>query len=556
MRHALRHHRLSLVLAVILSLVFLGAPIGVHPTAAATTVTVTAGCDAPQAVGAPFNTGDQVSVTAILHTSDTGDLSESEPLVLQETNGPFNQVVADYETQHTFTFTAAAENDRLTGCIQNADADADESADVTITISSTISPPSDSRIFGGSSYETSLAVDPTHSQHVVVGFNDLSSASANTCAWAETRDSGATWARGSLHLPVGFRQVGDPWVRFGPGGQLFYSCLGSKGTSEGFLRPLTETNGVFIAVSSTGNATDLGTPHTIATTQQLCIFNVLNGCPKGVVGPGTDHPAFTFLTKSGGSTRIVACWTEDFGNIATFVETAYSDNQGATWSPSLPVGVGGICSAGGGPNLVGVSWWNERTNNLEVRSSTDGVRWSRQLVLASAGSLVEDTAQKAAISTTDKVLSAPDAEVVSNGSGLRIFYQVRENNQSQVQVRDLDASGTLSNPVSLGQAGTETFLPGTGTCASVVGMYQGVPGANANFVYTVWSVDPQQGWVERFQSTQPSNGQSGSTTDLRYSLPRIGDYTAVDCSGTTVWAAWTDTRDGHPDIWGAKIPLP
>jgi len=62
--------------------------------------------------------------------------------------------------------------------------------------------------------------------------------------------------------------------------------------------------------------------------------------------------------------------------------------------------------------------------------------------------------------------------------------------------------------------------------------------------------------LELFISGADSNS-AGAYIDPRYpaTLPRIGDYTSTDCNGDVGWAAWTDTRNGTPEIWTARIPL-
>src|SRR5206468_3008333 len=109
--------------------------------------------------------------------------------------------------------------------------------------------------------EPSLAVDPTNPMHVVVGFNQIVEVSGMRivkCAWAETIetiDGGVTWSRGSITMPSDFTSRGDPWVRFGLHGELFYSCTGISRTGSFKIQQTR----VFVAKSTSRFARDFGT---------------------------------------------------------------------------------------------------------------------------------------------------------------------------------------------------------------------------------------------------------------------------------------------------------
>lgn len=99
--------------------------------------TITADCRLTAQTIATFSQGDVVSGTvSYVNVNDSHEASEQENLTLKETGGSFTMdYVVDSGTK-SFTFTAAANNDTLTGCIFSYDGD--ESG----TISGTIVPPS------------------------------------------------------------------------------------------------------------------------------------------------------------------------------------------------------------------------------------------------------------------------------------------------------------------------------------------------------------------------------------------------------------------------------
>src|SRR5207247_157610 len=102
------------------------------------------------------------------------------------------------------------------------------------------------------SIEPSVAVDPRNPLDAVIAFNHLDG--GVSCGWWESTDGGASKpVVGTLQLPKGFHPRGDPWVRYSPNGELFYSCLGDSDPIS--VGPLTHRKvGVFVGVS--GPTTD------------------------------------------------------------------------------------------------------------------------------------------------------------------------------------------------------------------------------------------------------------------------------------------------------------
>lgn len=423
------------------------------------------------------------------------------------------------------------------------------------------------QIFAGRSTEPYVAVDPNDGSHAVIGFNDLSSPDQGGCGWAELQlrtDASTLPSTGSLQLPTGFKPIGDPWVRYGPDGTLFYTCIGRK---TDFSRTVDGTSvtkttwRVFLAASppasgQSGRASALRVTATVAETTQICVQGVC-------LGSTTDHPSLGVLRTSNGSTRLIACWTESKVSTSTaplpgflLTNIASSNDGGVTWSIQTTKQGARQCTVGAGNGIAGVAYWYNNqavlgpilgSNNLRLLTSTDAVSWSGPITLASVGPLLSN-------GTTDKVLSQPYALLAPNANRLQAIYQVRVTDptigdHSQVFVVDVDpATGRITSGSQPGVPGSETFLPGAGTCPNLVGMYQATPASNPDFRYTVWSFDVVNNtWRSRFQTSR------GPIV----SLARIGDYTGADCSSSrdVAWVAWADARDGDPHIWGAAIPI-
>jgi hypothetical protein len=63
-----------------------------------------------------LNAGDKVSGPAELKSNDS-QVSAGDSLLLRETKGPFAQTIGVNSGSHSFSFTAAGNNDALTACI-------------------------------------------------------------------------------------------------------------------------------------------------------------------------------------------------------------------------------------------------------------------------------------------------------------------------------------------------------------------------------------------------------------------------------------------------------
>lgn len=426
-------------------------------------------------------------------------------------------------------------------------------------------------VFGQLANESYIAADPTDQTHAVAAFNDFGSVH---CGWSESNDSGLNWNIGRVQFPAGFNPLGDPWVRFAPDGTLLYSCLAAtpwqiQGPNIIPLVLLQRTVGVFVAASSSGSASNLGIANPVFTSTQTCVLPtkdfLFDECDVLEEGAFTDHPGIAVFARPGGGWRAVACWVDFFGTVnakngdkekkektvSTFLRVAYSDD-GAAWSnPKTLAGKEAhVCHVGSSDSEVAVSWWNAHDGTLELISSADGKKWGKPIVLASVGELVSGTPGGFRNSTTSRVLSVPYAQIVGTSNGLRAVYQVRvDNDHSQVYVADSSVGWA---PRAIGDPGTETFLPGTGTCPQLVGAYEAIS-PSGGFHYVVWHVDESDDLVQLFKSGAELFGEDGGF-DSRFTLPRIGEYTGVDCSGDTGWAAWTDTRSGQAAIWGTVVP--
>jgi hypothetical protein len=82
---------------------------------------------------ASANAGDEVTVLAILHTTDPNENGEGEPLTVSITNGGTGGTFPDYEVTHTFIFKAAS-TAPVTAVGTISGFDGDETCEVSVSI--------------------------------------------------------------------------------------------------------------------------------------------------------------------------------------------------------------------------------------------------------------------------------------------------------------------------------------------------------------------------------------------------------------------------------------
>jgi hypothetical protein len=429
--------------------------------------------------------------------------------------------------------------------------------------------------------EPSLAVDPsdpTHS-HLVVGFNVLTKDKKGNwtfdhgrCGWAESFDGGHSWKSGSVQFPTPFQPTGDPWVRYSRSGQLFYSCMGSTGSGSG------SAIGIFMWISQSGPTNNL-TPSGIAA-------NLNTRPPRNVrvvrctsePCTVTDEPTFDILENSP-KPRIVACWLESQPSkdpalkIFSNLNTAFSDG-GTIWSnptvlfpdPANPSEAGQKAFAGrvgvgpdatvNVPRTIAVSWLSKSDDNLYIRTSSDGKAFDSKTLLAAK---FEPLLRYG--STTGTVLSQAYAALVPGQDSLLAVAQARFFDDLSVTfVNTTDPSAAVQRKF-IGDTSIEKFLPSAGHCGRIAGMYQvtapGPTPAGTLFRYTAWSLDNwSTGALGPVFVSGADSASSFGFPDSHFIYPRIGEYTAVDCSGSIAWVSWTDLRNHKPEIWVALSPLP
>lgn len=413
-------------------------------------------------------------------------------------------------------------------------------------------------IFSGHATEPSIAADPKNPLHAVVGFNHLLDTPLESdvnCGWSESHDGGETWVPGDLVMPVGFIGMGDPWVRYSPDGKLYYSCMARTHYDNAFGFLHERTVGVVIAVSTTGAAADFSPPTFITEDREFCFGLIDIACRDE--GELTDHPAITISQRSDGRLQVLACWIDAFveGSRAnrTFLNVALSDD-GRMWSqPQALAADVGSCTVGANGPEVAITYFNPHDGSIKARQSHDGgAKWDREFTLSSVGNLSNG-------STTSPILSTPYSLLIpSVNGGLQAIWQ-KSDSISRVFIGQV-VPNSVGTPFSDAEADLPVgppamFLPGASGCTRLAGAYESTSPSGL-FRYKVWMLSGTGLTRPIFSSGADLNPSLGDLDDRFPGFRRIGDYTSVDCSSRVGWAAWTDLRNGKPEIWGAVIPLP
>ncbi len=402
--------------------------------------------------------------------------------------------------------------------------------------------------------EPSIAANPKNPMHAVVGFNGRQDGNA-TCGWAETTDGGQTWTAGVVGFVDGFTAIGDPWLRYSEDGQLFYSCMATKGSLG------ASVVGVFVARARTGSAAQFEPAAPIETVFRDC--SSLIG-PCGLNDEIDDHPAIGVLQLATGK-RIVACWvnttTSDSGGTA-FLYVGHSPD-GKLWLETqvLAGPIVGTCTIGGGQSELAVTWRQiirgdsgEQTDVVRVSTTRDGLNWTAPQTLGAVGALVNPSKDQ---STTARVVSPPYAVSSITSRGLRVIWQARSSGSSQLFYAD-EGDGWIAKSLLLSTL--DHFLPSAGDCRHTLGFYEAVVDSPTLFRYTIWSQD-QAGSYSLALLSDILDGQYGDG-DSRFLLKRIGDYTGMSCSSKAVWAVWTTpvppstTVPAHNEVKGVRLIMP
>jgi len=249
----------------------------------------------------------------------------------------------------------------------------------------------------GSQSETSIAINPLHSNNVLAGSNEIQRLPMRAMA---SLDSGSSFTGVDLPLPPprtqnGFDFGSDPGVAFDSNGTAYYSYIIVFFSTGGSI------NGTEMAVA---HSTDGGLTW---PDNAVAYFNA-----NGGESHFNDKPMITVDTGSGGfhhHNRVYVSWDNASGSSSSEkngnnVVLSYSDDGGVTFSDPVSVSgnfIGRTGGIGADPYVatdgtVHVAWQDYAHLVIADASSTDGGRtWSSPHVISLVGGFEFDPVAQA-----------------------------------------------------------------------------------------------------------------------------------------------------------------
>jgi hypothetical protein len=384
--------------------------------------------------------------------------------------------------------------------------------------------------------EPSLVVDPKDPQHVIVGFNTVDDG-YNHCSFAASWDGGKTWTSPRQLGSVGGQgSLGDPSLAFAPNGNIFYTCM----TRRTHLFDPTDF-GIGVYVSRNGGKTFKGV--SLADTGlQADDVGFFDDQPTLAVGPdGRPHICFAAVNSS--------------SDVQTVQVLDGRDTRGEKWSqprvaPNTPNhDTRGCGIAVTGTGRLWVSWWDQTSEQARVAYRDPGRR--RFVNMGSIG---------------PKQAGPPD----DLGWQVQLAADPRLNATGVVAIWPTwmdDGGVTLlaytTTTTWYGDCGANDTLPcvvsPTGADIREPAVAWGSDGKIAIGFYLV-DKGALTYWVGRADDLNQPFGyraaaSSATKEDSRSVRPfsRLGDYTSVaEGSDGSLYAAWSDTRNGRQQLWGAS----
>lgn len=501
----------------------------------------------------------RATVTARLLDASTGLPVAGNAISVRVENGPNTGAVGSCSTAGCLTDSNGAVNWSYAGDSTGTDsvqAWLDQNADhvpnagepqttAAVTWSApAVVPPSMSngdRKIAGAASEPSLVVDPRDSRHAVVGYNVVASGSLR-CGFASTFDGGKTWSSSKVLGSVkGQDSRGDPSLAYASNGDIYYTCVTTK-KHWGGLFPTDFGLGVY--VSHDGGKTFNGI--TLADTGSFA------GDPtqSGAVGFLDDQE--TLAIGPDGHLHICFAAYNTNSNVQTIEVLDGLDTVGKKWSaPKVVAGPAGHDQRGCGIAVTGtgrvwVSWWDKTSGNAMVAYRDSGA--ARFTGARSIGSKdVDEEGRQVRLAADPRrgatgvvaiwptTLSSHTVALLSYTTGTTWYG---------------DCGSTDASPCVASDVGTDIAEPATSWGPDgriLIGFYRAGAAANT-LVYRVGRAD---GLNLPFGYR---NAASKATDDTKTNpFGNLGDYTAVaESADGTAYAAWSDTRSGKQEVWGAS----
>jgi hypothetical protein len=415
--------------------------------------------------------------------------------------------------------------------------------------------------------EEQIAINPVNPDNMVAVWRDFR-LGFRQVGWGYTFDGGATWTDGGLFVEPNFEWQSDPGVTTDKDGNFYAVVLSSQGFVLG--------NGLYVFKSTDGGVS-WGPP-----------LEVISHFPNAfedkefIACDRTDGP------HSGNLYVVWARFLDTGGAFTTHILLRRSTDAGVTWGGTVPVGdsidVQYPIPVVGRHGEVYVAWsgYDEGTGaNIKVDVSLDG-----GMTFGADSNVTDVVTTSRGINGGIVAYSSPhmDADITDGSFSGRLYMAFMDDRNGLgdpdiwVAASD-DTAQTWSTPVRINDDpednGRDQFHPwltvdNTGTVTVVFLDRRDDPGNLLYHCYLTQSTDGGATWSANVQvSTQPSDpGVAFLSHTLRQEAEAVGagfPHTSVlragllgEYIGVTAWNGiptpiWTDTRNGHQDVFAGHF---
>ncbi|HWO58017.1 MAG TPA: sialidase family protein [bacterium] len=406
--------------------------------------------------------------------------------------------------------------------------------------------------------EEQVAVDPTNPNNLVAVWRDFR-LGYRQVGWGYSHDGGASWIEGGLIPSTPYDRDSDPAIVCNSQGVFFSVILSfqDSGNEDGLYIPVSYDSGLTWSFWS------------IAVENFNSLFEDKEMMAVDNTGGPTDGSVYVAWARFGATTDIYC--VRSFDGITFDLERLVSDQSGVQW-PVPAVGAGG---------RVVIAWWSYARGAIMCDISTDqGWTWGTDRVLQN----IDFYPSQINGGITTFGFPALTADVTGgpfHGRFYCAFVDYGPDGRLDLYMtRSLDGGLTWTgrqriNDDPLGN-GVDQFHPWIAVnpdgVVSVAFYDRRLDPANLNFdLFVTHSFDGGLTWTPNQRvsevSSSPFNAFGAKSVEpltpydpkipIAYSpnAGLIGEYIGIAASRLRATTVFTDTRNGHQDVYAANVPL-
>ncbi len=408
--------------------------------------------------------------------------------------------------------------------------------------------------------EEQVAVDPTNPDNLVAVWRDFR-LGFRQVGWGYSHDGGATWTEGGLVPATPYNRDSDPGIVAGNNG-AFYSVILS-------FDQFSEANGLFVPVSFDSGLSWFG-PLTGVDTESGT-FEDKEMIAIDLTGGPTDGALYIPWARFGQTVDIYNVSSPD--GIGFNQPVLVSDLDGVQW-PTPIVDTGG--------NVL-VAWFSYSNSAIMCDYSTDqGATWGTDRVVANT-TFFPSNLNGGVLTFAFPALASDVTGGPYNGRIYCAFTDDAADGLLDLYITVTDDGGQTWSPRlrinddppgnNIDQFHPWVFVNRDGV-VSVAWYDRRLDPANLNFdLFISHSFDGGQSWTPNQRvsevSSSPFDAASFARKYVQYEPPAkdepmewrtsraglIGEYIGLATSERRATTVFTDTRNGHQDVYAANMPM-